>query len=145
VQYRKRKIFHANQSVAQLVDLIKKNGDEKYLLPSSGSRKPIQIMLDKEKVKYTEAVMYKTLPNDLSDLKIDNYDLLIFFSPSGVESLFENFPEYKQGPTLVAGFGPSTLKAIKKAGMRTDIEAPTKTAPSMTMALDQFLRNTIKK
>lgn len=146
VQYRKRKIFYGNQSIPELVDIIKKHGDEKFIIPTSDTnKKPIMSLLDKEKIKYTTAVMYKTLSSDLSKLDINKYDLIIFFSPSGITSLFENFPEFKQGDMLIAGFGPATKKAIKARKLRLDIEAPTKTAPSMTMAIEQFLENPKKK
>lgn len=146
VQYRKRKIFHGNQKVQQLVEIIKKHKDEKFILPTSeNGKKAIMGLLDKEGIKYTKAVMYRTLPSDLSDLKPNEYDMLIFFSPTGVDSLFKNFPNYEQGEALVAGFGPSTKKAIKNSGLRLDIEAPTKTAPSMTMAIEEYLGNSVGK
>ncbi len=146
VQYRKRKIFYGNQSIPELVEIIKKHSDEKFIIPTSdGSKKPIMAMLDKEKIKYTTAVMYKTLSSDLTKLKIDKYDLIIFFSPSGIKSLFENFPDFEQNDTLIGGFGPATKKAIKAKKLRLDIEAPTKTAPSMTMAIDQYLNKANKK
>jgi uroporphyrinogen-III synthase len=146
VQYRKRKIFYGNQSLSELVEIIKKHDGEKFIIPTSDSnKKPLMTLLDKEKVKYTTAVMYKTLSSDLSKLDIDKYDLLVFFSPAGIYSLFENFPEFAQDDMLIAGFGPATKKAIKAKKLRLNIEAPTKTAPSMTMALEQFLEKEKKK
>lgn len=146
VQYRKRKIFYGNQSIPELVEIIKKHSDEKFIIPTSdGSKKPIMTLLDKEKVKYTSAIVYKTLPSDLSKLDVKKYDLLIFFSPSGITSLFDNFPDFEQGDMLIAGFGPATKRAIKAKKLRLDIEAPTKTAPSMTMAIDQYLEKAKKK
>jgi len=140
VQFRKRKIFHGNQDVKQLVEIIKKHKDEKFILPTSeNGKKTIMTLLDKQGIKYTKAVMYRTLPNDLSDLDPKKYDLLIFFSPSGVDSLFKNFPDFKQNDTLVAAFGPSTKKAVKASGLKLNIEAPTKKAPSMTMAIKEYL------
>lgn len=146
VQYRKRKIFYGNQSIPELVDIIKKHSSEKFIIPTSNtSKKPIMTMLDKEKVKYTTAVMYKTLSSDLTKLDINKYDMIVFFSPSGIKSLFENFPEFEQGDKLIGGFGPATKKAIKAKKLRLDIEAPTKTAPSMTMAIEQYLEKNKKK
>ena len=145
VQYRKRKIFYGKQSFEQLVELIKKHKDEKYLLPCSEIHKQsISSLLEKNNVDYTKAVLYKTLASDLSKIKIDNYDMLIFFSPSGVKSLFKNFPEFKQNSTLIAAFGPTTSKAVKELGLKLDVEAPTKTAPSMTMAIDQYVQKKIR-
>ncbi|MEA3504335.1 MAG: uroporphyrinogen-III synthase [Bacteroidota bacterium] len=146
VQYRKRKIFHGNQSMAQLVELIKKHKGEKFLFPTSGNgKKALMLMLDAEKIKYTAAEMYKTLPSDLTKLSMKKYDMIIFFSPFGVKSLLSNFPEYEQGETLLAAFGPLTKKAILDSNLRLDIAAPTKTAPSMTMAIEQFLIENKKK
>ncbi len=140
VQFRKRKIFHGNQNVQQLVEIIKKHKDEKFILPTSeNGKKTIMTLLEKEGIKYTKAVMYRTLPENLSDIEPNKYDLLIFFSPSGVDSLFKNFPDFKQDDTLIAAFGPSTKKAVKAAGLKLNIEAPTKKAPSMTMAIKDYL------
>jgi uroporphyrinogen-III synthase len=102
-------------------------------------------MLDDNEINFTKAVFYKTLASDLSHVDITDYDMLIFFSPSGITSLFKNFPEFKQNSTLIAAFGPTTAKAVKDAGLKLDIQAPTKTAPSMTMAIEQFLAKAGKK
>ena len=88
--------------------------------------------------------MYQTVSSDLSDIEIDKYDLLVFFSPSGLKSLFANFPDYKHGDTLIAGFGPATCKAVRESGLKLSIEAPTKTAPSMTMAIEQYIEKLMK-
>lgn len=146
VQYRKRKIFHGKQSFEQLMEIIKKHKDEKYLLPCSDIHKTSMTkMLDDNEVNYQKAVIYKTLASDLSHLKISGYDLLIFFSPSGIKSLLKNFPEFKQNSTLIAAFGPTTAKAVEEAGLKLDISAPTKTAPSMTMAIEQYIQKLNKK
>ncbi|MFA8299174.1 MAG: uroporphyrinogen-III synthase [Hyphomicrobiales bacterium] len=146
VQYRKRKIFFGNQIFAQLLDVIKKHKGEKFLLPCSDTVKPSMLkLLTDAGINYTKAVMYKTVPSDLSDVKINEYDMLIFFSPSGVEALFHNFPEYSQAESLIATFGPSTAKAVESHGLNLNINAPTKTAPSMTMAIDQFMQELKKK
>lgn len=140
VQYRKRKIFHGKQNFVDLLEVLKKHTDEKFLVPSSDVHKQTMFqLLDKEKLDYNKAVIYKTVASDLSDLDIENYDMVIFFSPAGIKSLYKNFPEYKQNNTLIAGFGPTTAKAVKEAGLKLDIPAPTKSAPSMTMAIEQHL------
>ncbi len=146
VQYRKRKIFYGKQSIDQLVELIKKHKDEQYLLPCSDIHKQsISIQLDKNKINYNKAVLYKTLASDLSGITVNKYDMLIFFSPSGVKSLFKNFPNFEQNSTLIAAFGSTTSKAVKDSGLTLNIEAPTKTAPSMTMAIDQYIEKNSKK
>ena len=141
VQYRKRKIFHGQQDFNDLIEMIKKHKDEKFLLPCSDIHKLSLIKkLDASKVNYSKAVIYKTLASDLSDLDIDNYDLLVLFSPAGVKSLLKNFPEFKPNHKLIGAFGPSTNKALKDAGFKVDISAPTKTALSMTVAIEQYLQ-----
>lgn len=146
VQYRKRKIFHGRQSFDQLMEIIKKHKDEKYMLPCSENHKQnITKQLEIEGVDFTKAILYKTLASDLSKVTIDSYDMLIFFSPAGVKSLFKNFPKFKQNSTLIAAFGPTTGKAVQDAGLKLDIQAPTKTAPSMTMAIDQHIQKFDKK
>lgn len=145
VQYRKRKIFHGRQNFTELAEIIKKHKEEKYLLPCSDIHKAsLSELLEEEGIDFTKAIFYKTLASDLSHLDIKKYDMLVFFSPAGVESLFKNFPEFKQNSTVIGAFGPTTTKAIKDAGLTLDIEAPTKTAPSMTMAIEEFLKNSGK-
>jgi uroporphyrinogen-III synthase len=146
VQYRKRKIFHGRQNFNDLIEIIKKHSDEKYLLPCSDIHKAsISRLLDDNKIDYKKAVFYKTLASDLSHVDIKEYDMLIFFSPSGIKSLYKNFPKFNQNSTMIAAFGPTTAKAVKDAGLTLNIEAPTKTAPSMTMAIDQYLAKNNKK
>ena len=140
VQFRKRKIFHGTIKFEEVVALMKKHKSETFLLPSSDLLKDsIPQLLDQEKLKYSRAVMYRTVCSDLSDLSDVKYDVLVFFSPSGIESLFKNFPDFVQGETRIAVFGPTTAKAAEAAGLRIDINAPTAKAPSMTMALDQYI------
>lgn len=141
IVYRKRKIFYGDGKFSELVDIIKKHIDEKYLVPLSHIHKPeIPQLLDEAKVEYTKAILYKTVSSDLSDLKDVNYDILVFYSPSGIKSLFQNFPNFEQNDIKIASFGPSTAQAVKEAGLRLDIQAPNPQAPSMTMALEQFIR-----
>ncbi len=146
IQYRKRKIFHGKQNFKDLLEVIKKHKDDKFLLPCSDIHKlSIPKLLDDNKINYSKAVIYKTLASDLSKLNIKKYDMLIFFSPSGVASLLKNFPGYEQGETKIGVFGPATAKAVKEAGFKLNLNAPTKSAPSMTMALSQFLEKDFKK
>jgi len=124
---------------------MKKHKDEKFLLPVSQVNQPeIPQLLDKGGYNYTKAIIYNTVSSDLSDLKEVNYDILVFFSPSGIQSLLQNFPDFAQAETKIACFGPSTAKAVLEAGLRLDIEAPTAEAPSMTMALEQYIKKNNK-
>lgn len=140
VQYRKRKIFHGKQTVSALMDVIKKHKNETFILPCSDIHKEeIAERLELQKIKYTKAVMYKTIAANLKDLENVNYDVLVFFNPSGLKSLYKNFPKFKQNKTRIACFGPTTAEAVKKAGLKLDIYAPNPKAPSMTMALEQYI------
>jgi uroporphyrinogen-III synthase len=142
VQYRKRKIFYGKQNFADLMEVIKKHNDETFLVPSSDIHKQSMFhLLDKAKISYTKAVIYRTVASDLSHLDIDKYDMMIFYSPAGIKSLQNNFPSYDQGDKLIAAFGKTTAKAVKDAGLNLDIPAPTKSAPSMSMALEEYLTN----
>jgi uroporphyrinogen-III synthase len=141
IVYRKRKIFYGAGKFQDLIDVMKKHKDEKFLLPVSQINQPdILQLLDKAGYNYTKAIIYNTVSSDLSDLKEVNYDILVFFSPSGIQSLMQNFPDFAQEETKIASFGPTTAKAVLDAGLRLDIEAPTTEAPSMTMALEQFIK-----
>jgi uroporphyrinogen-III synthase len=102
-------------------------------------------MLDENKIQYKKAIIYRTLASDLSDIKIEDYDMLVFFSPSGIKSLFKNFPKFKQNTTAIGAFGSSTAKAVTDAGLKLTVSAPSKTAPSMIMAIEQYLQNELKK
>lgn len=146
IVYRKRKIFYGDGKFQDLVEIIKKHLDEKYLVPLSHIHKPeIPELLDKVKANYTKAILYRTISSDLSDLKDVNYDVLVFYSPSGIKSLIQNFPEFEQNDTRIASFGTSTANAVKEAGLRLDIQAPNPQAPSMTMALEQYIKKNGKK
>jgi uroporphyrinogen-III synthase len=145
IVYRKRKIFYADGRFADLTNVMKKHKDEKFLVPLSDIHKQeIPELMDKEKYDYTKAILYRTVSSDLSDLKDVNYDVLVFFSPSGIKSLFQNFPDFKQNNTRIACFGPTTASAVHEAGLRLDIQAPTSQAPSMTMALEQYIKKSNK-
>ncbi|MGC9354163.1 MAG: uroporphyrinogen-III synthase [Mariniphaga sp.] len=145
IVYRKRKIFYGNGKFSDLATLMKKHKDEKFLVPLSDIHKQeIPELLDKGGFNYTKAVLYRTVSSDLSDLRDVNYDILVFFSPSGIKSLFQNFPDFQQNETRIACFGPTTAQAVREAGLRLDIEAPTAQAPSMTMALEQYIKKVNK-
>jgi uroporphyrinogen-III synthase len=143
VQYRKRKVFFgATGKFADLLPSIVKHGSEKYLIPQSDVHtSEIKDALDAKKIQHTEAVMYRTVSNDFTQEEVDtfDYDMLVFFSPSGVDSLKKNFPNFEQGEIAIATFGPTTAKAAKEAGLRIDIEAPTEKYPSMTGAILHYL------
>ncbi len=144
---RKRKIFTGSKTAQDLLEILKKHKNEKYILPCSNIRKnDIPDFLTENGYQFTEAIIYKTVASDLSDLKDVNYDVIAFFSPSGINSLFVNFPNFKQNNTRIAAFGPTTSKAVRDAGLILDIEAPMPNAPSMTGALEVYIReaNNIK-
>ena len=146
IVYRKSKVFIGKQTFANLMDVIKKHKDEKYLVPCSDIQKgEIPALLDKANVKYTNAVFYRTVASDLSDLKGLKYDMLVFFSPGGIESLKKNFPKFKQEGVYIAAFGPTTAKAVRDNGLRLDLEAPLPEAPSMTGAIELFIKRLAKK
>ncbi len=146
ITYRKRKVFFSSGRFPELVDVMKKHKTENYLIPLSEVHKSeIPELMSKSKLKFTEAILYRTVSSDLSDLKEIDYDILVFFSPSGIKSLLHNFPNWNQKDTKIACFGPTTAKAVQKAGYRLDIEAPLPKAPSMTMALDMFIKEHNKK
>lgn len=141
IVYRKRKIFYGKKRFDELLEIILKHSEEKYLLPLSDIHKQdIPKSLEKYKIQFTKAILYRTVSSDLSDLSNVNYDVLVFFSPSGVKSLLQNFPDFTQNDTKIASFGPSTAKAVNDAGLRLDIQAPLPQAPSMTMALEQYIK-----
>lgn len=141
IVYRKRKIFYGDGTLEDMVEVMKKHKDENFLVPLSHVHNAeIPQLLDKFNYKYTKAILYRTVSSDLSDLKDVNYDVLVFFSPSGIKSLLQNFPDFEQKEIKIASFGPTTAQAVKEAGLRLDIEAPTDVAPSMTMALEQFIK-----
>ena len=95
-------------------------------------------------INYSRAILYNTVSSDLSDLADVSYDILVFFSPSGIKSLLENFPDFEQNDTLLAGFGSTTHKAIEEAGLRVDIKTPTPKLPSMTMAIEDYIKKSLK-
>lgn len=138
---RKRKIFSGQKTATDLLELIKKHKTEKFLFPCSDKRRrDIPEFMGTNELQLTEAVMYETVSADLSDLEDVFYDIIAFFSPSGITSLLHNFPDYVQNKTRIAAFGPTTAKAVTDAGLMMDIEAPLPNAPSMTGALELYIK-----
>ncbi|MFV0270338.1 MAG: uroporphyrinogen-III synthase [Macellibacteroides fermentans] len=142
IVYRKRKIFFGQTGkVEDLAVVIGKHPKEKYLIPVSDVHKEDLIsLLEAKKISYTKAIMYRTVSNDFEDNEKFDYDMLVFFSPSGISSLLKNFPNFEQKDIKIGCFGPTTAKAIKDAGLRLDMEAPTPEAPSITAALEIYLK-----
>ena len=143
VQYRKRKVFFGTTGkVDDLIPTMVKHKTEKYLVPMSDVHNDaVANLLDSKKLIHKEVVMYKTVSNDFTEEEVKNfdYDMLIFFSPSGIESLTKNFPDFNQGEIAIGTFGPATAKAVQDAGLRLDLQAPTEKYPSMTGALQHYL------
>ena len=145
VVYRKRKIYVGERSIKDLESTFKKFDKETYLFPTSDLLKPeIPEFLDKTKVNWQRAILYHTVVSDLSDLRDVYYDVLVFFSPSGIESLFKNFQDFKQNDTRIAVYGNSTSKAAEEAGLKLNIKAPTPETPSMTMAIEKYIEEVNK-
>lgn len=142
-QYRKRKIFFGKTGKFDgVLPLILKNKKEKFIIPVSDvHNSEIKNTLESHGIPLTEAVMYRTVSNEFDKNKKLDYDMLIFFSPSGVVSLKENFPDFNQKDTCIATFGKNTAQTVKDAGLRLDLEAPTPKSPSMTAALEEYLKN----
>ena len=147
VQYRKRKIFFGSTGkFDDLLPAIVKHKSEKYLVPMSDVHNDdIKNLLDKNKIQHTEVVMYRTVSNDFKPGEEFDYDMLVFFSPAGVSSLKKNFPNFEQKDIKIGTFGSTTAQAVRDAGLRLDLEAPSVQAPSMTAALDMFIRENNKE
>lgn len=146
VVYRKRKIYVGKRNFSELSPYIKKYKNEKFLLPASDMLKPdVPKTLNKLGVDWKQGIFYKTVVSDLSHLRDVYYDILVFFSPTGIKSLFENFPDFEQNDTKIAVFGNTTVKAAKEHGLVVNIMAPTPETPSMTMALKNYIKEANKK
>tara|TARA_B100000965_G_C19403703_1_gene674409 strand:+ start:30 stop:794 length:765 start_codon:yes stop_codon:yes gene_type:complete len=144
--FRKRKVFTGEQSFASLIPVMQKHSEGKFLFPCSDVLKARpNKSLEQSGLDYTKAQMYKVACSDLSDLKDVKYDILVFFSPTGIKSLFENFPDFVQGKTRLAVFGPTTVKSVEDHNLRVDIRVPNKNAPSMSMALEQYIKEANKR
>ncbi len=147
IHYRKRKVFYgATGKLSELVVIMNKHAEEKYLLITSDvQNEETMSQLEKSKIQFNKAIMYKTVSNDFGPDEEFNYDMLLFFSPIGVASLLKNFPDFVQGETVIGCFGATTAQAVRNADLRLDIEVPLPGVPSMTMALDNFLKENNKK
>ncbi len=143
VQYRKRKIFFGKSKFPELLELIKKHKNEKFFYPCAANKakKDIPEMLKANKINFVNAPIYETVPVTVDDIDINNFHMIVFFSPFGVDSMLKNFPDYKQNNTIMAAFGGATIKACENAGFDVQVKAPTSEAPSMTMAIEQYLQN----
>lgn len=145
IQYRKRKIFFGKQTATDLAEVLKKHTTEKFLYPCSDvAAEETQKFLQDNGYDYKSAVLFRTVCSDLSDLAEVFYDIIAFFSPSSIQSLYKNFPDFKQNNTRIAAFGTSTHKAVQEHSLILDIPAPTPLAPSMTMAIEQYLKQANK-
>jgi uroporphyrinogen-III synthase len=141
IVYRKRKVFHGERSIQDMASVLKKHKNEKFLLPCSNlGALDVTSYMEAHNYHCQDAVMYRTVSSDLSDLSDVTYDVLVFFSPQGIQSLFDNFPDFKQNETRIAVFGNSTLKAVEENSLIANIKAPTPEAPSMAAALEQYLQ-----
>ncbi len=146
VVYRKRKIYVGSRSFSDLLPMVRKHKELHFLLPASDVLKgEVPNLLDSAGIDWKRAVLYRTVCSDLSDLKSVYYDILVFFSPSGIKSLFENFPDFKQNDTRIAAYGKSTVRAAEAAGLSVQILAPTPETPSMAMALDRYIQTEKKR
>ena len=145
IQYRKRKIFFGKQTAQDLEEVLKKHAKEKFLYPCSDvASEETQNWLLENGYNFTPAVLFRTVVSDLSDLADVFYDLIVFFSPSSIQSLYENFPDFKQNDTRIAAFGPTTHQAIADRNLTLDIAAPTPESPSMTMAVEHYIKKVNK-
>ena len=141
IVYRKRKVYIGGKAFSDLKPILKKLKKERLLLPSSNILKPdVPAVMDELKLDWKRAIMYQTVSSDLSDLNLNDYDILVFFSPLGIKSMYNNFPDYKQGKSIIAVFGKSTLEEAERNGLKVDIKVPTPETPSMTMALENYIK-----
>ncbi len=146
IVYRKRRIFYGDKTLQDLGNIIKKSPEGKFLLPSSDKLKAeVPNMLNELGIDWKSATFFRTKISDLTDLKDVYYDILVFYSPSGIESLYKNFPDFEQNETRIAVYGKSTLEVAKEKGLRIDIQAPTPKTPSMTMALQKYIKEANKR
>lgn len=146
IVYRKRKIFFSSTGKMDgLSNALTKHNKEKFIVPVSDVHtEDLTAVLDEKKINYTKAIMYRTVSNNITEEEILSYDMLVFFSPSGIVSLFKNAPHFKQDERAIGCFGASTAKAVRDAGLRLDCEAPLPGVPSMTAALESFIKENHK-
>ncbi len=141
IVYRKRKIFASNTGrLSDLVPYLAKHKTEKFLWAVSDVNNGSESsLLESAKINFTRAALYRTVSNDFAPDEAFDYDMLVFFSPQGIDSLLKNFPDFKQDKIAIAALGPSTAKSVTDAGLRLDIQAPAPEAPSMPAAIDRWL------
>lgn len=145
IVYRKRKISFGERNFADLLPLFKKFPTEKYLIPAGETLSADTLkVLESSTIDWTRATMYRTVSSDLSDITLDEYDMLVFFSPQGIRSLGTNFKDFVQNNTKIAVFGTTTEMAAKEAGLVVNVMAPSKESPSMTIAIEKYIRSTTK-
>ena len=141
ITVRKRKLFVGKRTSKDLIEVVKKKKDEKYLFPCSAIHtRHLTDWMEENGLDLTKVVIYNTVPSDLSDLRDVYYDMICFYSPSGVDSLLRNFSDFEQNDTVIAVFGPTTANAVLNAGLRVDIQAPKPNMPSMTAAIEAYLK-----
>lgn len=147
IVYRKRKVFVGVRKIVDLETSLKKfKATENFLLPCSNlGAKEVVSYLEENEYNFKDVIMYKTVASDLSDLTDVTYDVLVFFSPLGIHSLYENFPEFKQNKTRMAVYGKRTTKAVEEKGLIANIVAPAPETPSMSKALENYLKKSNKK
>ncbi len=146
VVYRKRKIFYGNNNFADLMEYIIKHKEENFLIPLTDPHKSdMTQVLNKQNIKSTIGYFYRTVSSDMTQVNLSDYDIIVFFSPIGIKSLFENFPKFEQKDLCIGTFGPTTAKAALEAGIRLDIQAPTPESPSITAALECFIKKCSKE
>jgi len=142
IVYRKRKIFHGKAKFQDLIDVISRHRDDYFFVPLADPHNAeIPELLDKNNIRYMIGTLYKTISSNFTKMNDFEYDIIVFYSPSGIKSLKENFPDFVQGDIKIAAFGPTTACAVEHEGLRLDIDAPNSKAPSMTMALDNYLKD----
>ena len=147
IQFRKRKIFFGKQTFADLIEIMKKHKEETFFLPSSNivTNEDYNEMMNEAGLNFKKSMLFRTVPADLHEVDIKKYDMLVFFSPAGIDSLKVNFPDFEQGEIIIGALGGSTAKAVTDAGLTLGFSAPTKTAPSITMAIEEYLEAEAKE
>lgn len=141
IVYRKRKIFYGNNVLEDLSEYFNKHRSERFLVPLSDPHKPdVPKLLDSHKLNYNKVILYKTIHTDMTSVNLKDYEVILFFSPIGIKSLFANFPDFQQNGTIIGAVGPATQKAAEEAGLKVQIKAPTPQNPSITSALESFLK-----
>lgn len=146
ITYRKRKTYIGKRDFTDLIAVIKKHKEEKYLFPTSDTLKAeFENALNDLKINWKRGIFYKSVYANLSDIKRRKYDAVVFFNPAGIEAFFHNFPNFEQGNVRIATFGKATLKEAENRGLKVEIQAPVQEAPSMTLALEKYLEVSNKR